>query len=761
MPITAPPLDNRSYQDLVKEAVARIPVHTPEWTNFNDSDPGMTLVQLFAYLTDSILYRANQIPDRNRLKFLSLLGIGVQPATSATGFVTVQNERGPLETRAIGPNLDVRAGAARFRTLNGLDVLPLEAQAFIKEALPEPQTEEEAQERETYRVLFSDLLDSPGTTAAFYRTTPLPAPIPGAALPAIDIANGTADGCLWIALLARPSDLRRTPAERLEDLDKVRSQVQGRTLTLGVMPALAEEGIDVRPGLSGQAQSDSPYVWEIANPPAGGLLPPVTVNPAGRTASYQLLSSRSSTDILRRPGLVQLTLPAAVNGAWINLEPQEEGTGGFPPSLADTDVGDRVVTWIRLRLRDQSGAAGGVRSLVSWVGLNATWVEQKTAVSGEVIGEGTGEPDQQFALANTPLVPGSLSLTVNGEAWWEIDDLYAADSELAVQGDRQPVLFAPDETRGATIDRRKVFIVDPEAGLITFGNGAHGMRPRGRITAAYAFGGGIAGNVPAGAISRATDLPAGYKVANPIRTWGGSNAQTVSEAELTIPSFVRHKDQPVSLMDWEEITLRTPGVDIGRVEVLPLYDAYEDMDGVPGTITVVVIPERDPLQPDAPRPDRLFLETVCKYLEPRRLITTQLFIRGPRYRDVWLSLGLEVLGGHDIATVREAVRQRLREFLSPLTGGRDGGGWPLGGAVLEREIEAVTNGVPGVRFVNEVLLGGATGGRVERMELDQLELPRLVGVEVSAGPATPLDELRNSSPAPTNQVPIPIIPTKC
>ncbi|MBI4304976.1 MAG: hypothetical protein HY678_01525, partial [Chloroflexi bacterium] len=183
MPITALPLDNRTYQDLVREAVARIPVHTPEWTNFNDSDPGMTLVQLFAYLTDSILYRTNQIPERNRRKFLSLLGIGVRPATPATGFVTIQNERGPLETRAMSPNLDVRAGAVRFRTLNGLDVLPLEAHTFIKEPLPKPQTKEEVQERETYRVLFSDLLENPGMTVAFYKTTPMPAPIPGAALP--------------------------------------------------------------------------------------------------------------------------------------------------------------------------------------------------------------------------------------------------------------------------------------------------------------------------------------------------------------------------------------------------------------------------------------------------------------------------------------------------------------------------------------------------------------------------------------------------
>ena len=59
-----PPLDPRRYQDLVDEMVARIPVHTPEWTNYNAADPGITLIQLFAHITESLLYRANQIPAR-------------------------------------------------------------------------------------------------------------------------------------------------------------------------------------------------------------------------------------------------------------------------------------------------------------------------------------------------------------------------------------------------------------------------------------------------------------------------------------------------------------------------------------------------------------------------------------------------------------------------------------------------------------------------------------------------------------------------
>ncbi len=93
MPVTLPKIDDRRYDDLRSEALARIPVHTPEWTNFNRSDPGVTLIEVFAFLTESLLYRANQIPERNRKKFLQLLRIPLRGATAARGLVTLTDPR--------------------------------------------------------------------------------------------------------------------------------------------------------------------------------------------------------------------------------------------------------------------------------------------------------------------------------------------------------------------------------------------------------------------------------------------------------------------------------------------------------------------------------------------------------------------------------------------------------------------------------------------------------------------------------------------
>ncbi len=74
MPLIPPALDDRSYSDLVQDMLDSIPAHTPEWTIQQTGDPGRTLIELFAWLADSILYRANLIPERQRLAFLKLLG---------------------------------------------------------------------------------------------------------------------------------------------------------------------------------------------------------------------------------------------------------------------------------------------------------------------------------------------------------------------------------------------------------------------------------------------------------------------------------------------------------------------------------------------------------------------------------------------------------------------------------------------------------------------------------------------------------------
>lgn len=88
MAFEAPRLDDRSYIDLVEEAIRRIPLYCPEWTDHNPSDPGITLIELFAWMTDIVLYRLNRVPDKHYIKFMELLGMSLREAEPARAHVT-------------------------------------------------------------------------------------------------------------------------------------------------------------------------------------------------------------------------------------------------------------------------------------------------------------------------------------------------------------------------------------------------------------------------------------------------------------------------------------------------------------------------------------------------------------------------------------------------------------------------------------------------------------------------------------------------
>jgi predicted phage baseplate assembly protein len=85
MPLSAelPVIDNRTFDDIVAEAKTRIPRYTNEWTEFNAGDAGFALVELFAWMTELLIYRLGQVPLLNYIKFLQLIGIELNPAQPA------------------------------------------------------------------------------------------------------------------------------------------------------------------------------------------------------------------------------------------------------------------------------------------------------------------------------------------------------------------------------------------------------------------------------------------------------------------------------------------------------------------------------------------------------------------------------------------------------------------------------------------------------------------------------------------------------
>jgi predicted phage baseplate assembly protein len=122
-------MDTRTYDDLKQAALLRIPRYTQEWTDYNESDPGVTLVELFAWLTELMLYQMNRVPDLTYVRFLQLLGQELLPAQPAVAYLTFTPQPAAavssIPERAQFGAQGENGESLIFETVDGLSVIPM------------------------------------------------------------------------------------------------------------------------------------------------------------------------------------------------------------------------------------------------------------------------------------------------------------------------------------------------------------------------------------------------------------------------------------------------------------------------------------------------------------------------------------------------------------------------------------------------------------------------------------------------------------
>jgi predicted phage baseplate assembly protein len=137
MTLPVPNLDDRSWKQIVDEAIRLIPRYCPEWTNHNSSDPGVTLLELYAWMTEMVIYRLNKVPEKNFLTFLDLIGVRLQPpepGRAVLEFTPAEGTEGELVVRKGTQVATLQSGGGdpvTFETLRDLSLLPVKVARAI------------------------------------------------------------------------------------------------------------------------------------------------------------------------------------------------------------------------------------------------------------------------------------------------------------------------------------------------------------------------------------------------------------------------------------------------------------------------------------------------------------------------------------------------------------------------------------------------------------------------------------------------------
>jgi hypothetical protein len=729
MSLNKPILDDRSYEQIRDELVARIPIYAPEWTDHNPSDPGIALIELFSFLTENLLYRFNQIPDATKLEFLRLLQIPLEPAHPSRSMLalTSKEAQGVLVNKAS----QASAGEIKFTTQNEVRVLPVSAVAVAKIADELPQ--EDSEENIFYQQAAASV-DAQSTVPYHVETVWQDEPgVPR------DF-DASVDGILWVAVLVESEDLKDSTKQQLSD------HPQGPLLlNIGFVPETRLEPIEDHnsqsfadrfrcPGEGAETKGNA-VNWQISS----GKL-----NSQGKAIYEPVQVMGDTSEGLSKEGVIRIQLPASLEetNTYILEDPNTRGVGDLPPPI-DDEQETRVLFWLRAFRNDGQGFGK-----VLYLGANATEVQQIVNAKAEFIGTGTGQPNQKYPLNHRQVIANSVNLQVEEPqgwvVWQEVAGFYASG-----ESDRH-------------------YVLDKQAGKILFGTGIAGFTPqigqRVRVTE-YQYGGGSIGNVAAEAISKISSAQ-GVKLANPLAAYGGSDAESIEAALDRIPAELRRRNRAVTGGDFKELALLAPGANLGRSEVLPRYHPQlPDVESA-GVVSVVVWPKEDKHNPNAPLPNRNQIHDVCEWLDARRLVTTELYVLPPKYVSIAIAVGVKVKNGFGIDAVRHWVELVLRQYLAPLPPfGPSGQGWPLGRRVHAAELEAAAHQVEGVEYLEGLELVGwdAAGNLFENtINLNKNEVPELIGITVESGPITldPGELLAPEEPDAT-PVPIPVIREVC
>lgn len=611
MSMPAPNLDDRRFQDIVDEAKRRITRYCPEWTDHNVSDPGVALIELFAWMTEMILYRLNQVPDRLYVKFLELVGVelfSAAPARADLLFTLTAPASDPVRIPA-----GTRVGTERGQD----DQIVFMTDADLVVARP---------------VLSACLTRSAGRYEDHTNALRL---------------AGSQVSCFPSL---QPGDALYLGFE---------SSLAGNLIRLDMSFGVEGAGVDPR---------DPPKVWQSWD--------------GSDWRDARVLTD--TTEGFNTPGQVELLLSR-------RHQP--------------LTIGAVTAHWLRCRLLEPTEGQrpyqhSPLLDSVELAGLGGTVAAHHAEPApAELLGTSTGAPGQLFTVRRTPVLPRRFGESVRVTPTQPRASGEPGNQTAAVQEWTEVADFS-----GAT-EADQVFTWSGATGEIRFGprviarDGS--VRQFGAVpgegaqvwVTGYRYGGGRRGNVGAGKLTvMLTSIPSVEAVRNLERASGGVDAETVQNAKLRGPLFLRGGQRAVTARDFERLAGEAAR-DVARARCLPPVGPGEP-------VRLLVVPRVDVASDSLALSDLALPSSLVAglkdYLDDRRLLTTRVRIDEPSYQGVTVAAEVQAAPTVRAEKVRADAETALYQFINPIVGGPDGHGWPFDLDLSIGDIYAVLRSVPGV-----------------------------------------------------------------
>ncbi|MDB5054008.1 MAG: putative baseplate assembly protein [Bacilli bacterium] len=724
-----PNLDDRMFEQIVLEARKSIPRLLPRWTDENVHDPGITFVELFAWLSEMQQYYLNRVTHKNELKFLKLLGIHLADAVSARADIAVSDVK---EEIILPKGTKLLAADQAFETEEQLLLLPAKIDKLIVRSQVEgnDMTSSNDHEGVSFYAFGTDTNVGSRLYIGFDRELPLGKSIsltvklfdhypvqmaannsliPSPFIPSAKVSwkfygtepksNNPASG--WL-----PLPVIKDETIHLSHSGRVIFRLPVPMKAMTIHPAndrgrfwicctLEEDGYEVYPKIDNISLNAVSVIQQD-------------------TLSETLLfdSSGKGKQIIEFSDHVSFYGNIVLQ---VKNEAEDWQEWKEVMALAASGVNDFHYELMKdAQTKSTIIAFGdGIHGAIPLKGLSMIRIIAYIPdfLERRLVGKSNGLPNQAFRTDFPNILKQSFKLQVStektankAEIWqdWTLVD----DFDLSTSSDRH-------------------YMLDAETGELHFGNNEKGIIPSfsadlpNICIISCQIGGGTRGNVKKNLIEQLITLTpelSAVKVTNSRVAAGGQERETIQDAKRRVQKQLHHPYRAVTNEDYELIAKSTPGLRVARVKAIPLFKlGLKDYPNhkAPGQITVVVVPYSEAKKPI---PSKGFLNTVKHQLDRHRLITTEIHVIAPEY--IKITVHAVVAVEAHLRDEADKIMTALNEYIQPLDHHdhylNHKQGWEFGRTVYKGDIYGEINRIQGVEYVQDLWLSAeGTGLRKE------------------------------------------------